>query len=268
MKRLRWRASVCVAVLLLATQSGCQVVLAADAAALQRVSQRVLAAAAPWCGRWAELDAQGMRRCVLPVRTVAAGDQGYAVSMLDSTLISEAAVRKLDEAQLAHVIGHEVSHFVLGHGRVRLQQQSPQLANHPLTDLMLAPAHAQTPASLPAQELDADALGSFLAALAGYPLRAGVQLWPAQLAAAMGVSPEASATHPSGAQRGASLTAQVQAWCKVLRDPRDAVPLPERLLPERLLPEADHRREDIVLMMQKLDADIACAGMAPTRAAT
>ena len=106
MHRLRWRGATLATLAALCASS----VGAVDAEAALRASQRVLQAAGPWCGRWAELDRQGVRRCVLPVRTVAS-EHAVAISAFGSVLLTDAIVRGLDGPALAFVLGHEVAHF-------------------------------------------------------------------------------------------------------------------------------------------------------------
>lgn len=259
----RWRGfglRLGAALLLTAAQGGCQVVLAADEATLQRVAERLRVAAAPWCGSQSELDVQGVRRCVLPIRSFAAGDLANAFSFFGGSNITTALLRQLDEPQVAAVVGHEIAHHVLGHGRVRLQQQAPHLASHPLTDL-LPQAHPDTPLALQAQEFDADTLGFFLAMLAGYPVDQALALFdrlPAALQAEMGGS---NASHPPVGARRQAVVTQAAAWCPALRSAGGNLPLPERLLPE-----ADYRRDEVQALARRVDADRLCASPAAASA--
>jgi metalloendopeptidase OMA1, mitochondrial len=131
-----------------------------------------------------------------------------------------------DDAGLAAVLGHEVSHAVARHGGERLSQQlvvqmgltavqtalaerSP-LVTQSVTALL--GAGASVGLLLPwsrAQESEADRLGLTYMAEAGYPPQAAHDLWVRMSAAAGGGKPpEFLSTHPSDATR----IAQIERW--------------------------------------------------------
>jgi Zn-dependent protease with chaperone function len=115
---------------------------------------------------------------------------------------------KLSDDELAAVIGHEIAHALLEHGRARMSEQvlkqagvSFAAAYFGLGDLgatALSNA-AQLAISLPysrRHEVDADLAGLELAARAGFDPRAAVSLWRKMAAASTGQPPQFLSTHP------------------------------------------------------------------------
>jgi len=124
-----------------------------------------------------------------------------------------------NEAALAVVVGHEVTHAVAKHGNERLSQGMLQqlggvalsvaLSNQPSTtqNLLMAAYGAGTEVGilLPFnrnQEYEADKFGLFYTAMAGYNPQEAIPLWQRMEAAANGQHPpEFLSTHPSEGNR-------------------------------------------------------------------
>jgi len=124
---------------------------------------------------------------------------------------------KLSDDELAAVIGHEIAHALLEHGRARMSEQvlkgvgiNLAAAYFGLSDVgtaALAQA-AQLAITLPysrGHETDADLVGLELAARAGYDPSAALSLWRKMGAASKGQPPQFLSTHPGNAQRIAEI---------------------------------------------------------------
>ena len=124
---------------------------------------------------------------------------------------------KSDE-DLAVVIGHEVAHVAAGHGNERLSQRllaaggafALQLGTGDMDSVdrrfLLAAygAGAAVGIILPYSryhENEADQIGLFYAAKAGYDPRAAIEFWERMDALKEGAPPEFLSTHPSGGTR-------------------------------------------------------------------
>ena len=119
---------------------------------------------------------------------------------------------KLDDDEVAMIMGHEVAHALLEHARERTGKT---VATRGLIELGSAlfglGGLGRGVADLGGQlltlrfsrddESEADALGLVLAAKAGYRPDAGVSLWQKMLAANKGAPPQWLSTHPSGDSR-------------------------------------------------------------------
>lgn len=126
-----------------------------------------------------------------------------------------------DEASLAVVVGHEVAHAIARHGAERISQQtglqgllfaggqliglSDMSASTQELTLQALGLGAQVGVLLPfsrTHESEADELGLYMSADAGYEPRAAIGLWE-RMAAASGGSgpPEFLSTHPSEGTR-------------------------------------------------------------------
>ncbi|HRG23634.1 MAG TPA: M48 family metallopeptidase, partial [Chitinophagaceae bacterium] len=124
-----------------------------------------------------------------------------------------------NEAALAAVMGHEVSHALLQHGNQRMSQGiiqqlggvalSVAVANKPqeTQNLFLGAygAGSQVGVMLPfsrKHELEADRYGLIFAAMAGYNPQEAIALWERMEKASAGQSPpEFMSTHPAEARR-------------------------------------------------------------------
>jgi len=127
---------------------------------------------------------------------------------------------KPTDAELAAVLGHEISHALREHARERVSQQMvtnlglsvlsiatgvPADLGSKLTDVMFTLPNSRT------HETEADLMGVELAARAGYDPRAAVTLWQKMGAADQdSAPPEFMSTHPSAASRISELQAASQ----------------------------------------------------------
>ena len=156
-----------------------------------------------------------------------AGNWAWEVNVIDSPAINafcmpggkimvvRGLIEKLQltDDELAAVIGHEIAHALLQHGRARMSEAVLKNVGVNLAALYfglgdlgataLAQA-AQVAISLPysrGHETDADLAGIELAARAGYDPRAAIALWRKMAAASRGQPPQFLSTHPGHADR-------------------------------------------------------------------
>lgn len=129
---------------------------------------------------------------------------------------------KPTDAELAAVLGHEISHALREHAR---EQVSQQMATSVGISILAAVTGSQASADLGSKlsqvmftlpnsrehETEADRLGVELAARAGYDPRAAVTLWQKMSQAGGGAPPEFLSTHPSAASRIADLQKAAEA---------------------------------------------------------
>jgi predicted Zn-dependent protease len=119
---------------------------------------------------------------------------------------------KLDDDEVAMIMGHEVAHALLEHARERMGKTMLTRGAIEIGSALLGLGGAgQTLASMGGQlltlkfsrsdESEADALGLLLATRAGYRPAAGVTLWQKMQAASKGAPPQFLSTHPSGESR-------------------------------------------------------------------
>ncbi len=119
----------------------------------------------------------------------------------------------LDDDELAAVVGHEIAHALLEHGRARMSEAllksvgiNLAAAYFGLSDAgaaLLAQA-AQLAITLPysrAHEIDADLAGLELAARAGFDPRAARRVWQKMAKAGGAQPPQFLSTHPGHATR-------------------------------------------------------------------
>ncbi len=138
-----------------------------------------------------------------------------------------------NEAALAVVMGHEITHAVAHHGNERISQvaiaQGLEIAGNIFTsgnqkangifNNIFAPA-AQVGVLLPNsrnQEYEADKLGLDFCAMAGYNPREAVPFWKRMSQAGGQKPPEFLATHPSDENRIAKLEAHMEEALKYYR---------------------------------------------------
>jgi predicted Zn-dependent protease len=138
---------------------------------------------------------------------------------------------KLNDDEIAAIMGHEIAHALREHGRERVSQAMAQSA---ITNIALAAAGgygaqinvanqlAQYVLVLPnsrQHESEADAIGVELAARAGYNPRAAISVWQKMMKATQGKNPpEFLSTHPSGETRIEQLSALMPAVEPIYRD--------------------------------------------------
>lgn len=119
---------------------------------------------------------------------------------------------KLNDDEVAMVMGHEIAHALREHARERMgKTAATNIGASLLTQLLGLGQVGQTVTNYGAQlltlqfsrdnESDADLVGMELAARAGYDPRAGVSLWQKMSAANKGAPPQWLSTHPSGSTR-------------------------------------------------------------------
>ena len=124
---------------------------------------------------------------------------------------------KLSDDELAAIVGHEIAHALLEHGRARMSQALLQNVgiNFAAAYFGLSGIGAQALAqaadvaiTLPysrGHETDADLVGIELAARAGYDPRAAVQVWRKMAALGGGQPPQFLSTHPGHEQRSRAI---------------------------------------------------------------
>lgn len=125
---------------------------------------------------------------------------------------------QLSDDEIAQIMGHEIAHALLGHGRERMSRALATQGGLVIgsavagTDLTgLAPI-ADIALNLPnsrAGESEADRYGIELAARAGYDPRAAVKLWEKMSTASKSQPPKFLSTHPSPTDRIQALNALV-----------------------------------------------------------
>ena len=125
---------------------------------------------------------------------------------------------KLTDDEIAQIMGHEISHALLGHGRERMSRAIAMQGGVTLGSIVagrdlsvLAPV-ADVALTLPNSregESEADRYGIELAARAGYDPRAAVRLWEKMGAASSNGVPVFLSTHPSPTNRIPALNALV-----------------------------------------------------------
>ncbi|MBT9567688.1 MAG: M48 family metallopeptidase [Thiobacillus sp.] len=125
---------------------------------------------------------------------------------------------KLSDDEIGQIMGHEISHALLGHGRERMSRAMATQGSLQLGSLIagrdlsiLAPV-ATVALALPnsrSAESEADRYGIELAARAGYNPNAAVTLWEKMSAAGGNGTPEFLSTHPTPGNRIQALSALV-----------------------------------------------------------
>lgn len=119
---------------------------------------------------------------------------------------------KLNDAEVAMVMGHEIAHALREHARARMGKNAATGIGASLLGQIFGfgdvgrtvthyGAQLLTLQFSRTDESDADLVGMELAARAGYDPRAGVTLWQKMAAVSSGAPPEWLSTHPSGNTR-------------------------------------------------------------------
>jgi Zn-dependent protease with chaperone function len=201
------RAFIALALALATARAG-----AATAESLATVQARLQRAAAPWCERLSERGADGVRRCTVTLK-VWPGDPVRALSFMGDVIVSQGLLDRSTEAELALVAGHELAHLVLGHPLTPAALASLPVEMRPLAERTSVPPHEDTPTDRLQLELDADRLGLFFAGLAGYPVQALAEGWPAFIGR-LPIAPQTGATtHPASAVRTGELREAAREFC-------------------------------------------------------
>lgn len=125
---------------------------------------------------------------------------------------------KLTDDEIAQIMGHEIAHALLGHGRERMSRAIAMQGGMQIGSILagrdlsvLAPV-ADIALTLPysrASESEADRYGIELAARAGFDPRAAVRLWEKMEAASGNGPPQFLSTHPAPGNRIQALSALV-----------------------------------------------------------
>jgi predicted Zn-dependent protease len=119
---------------------------------------------------------------------------------------------KLDDDEVAMIMGHEIAHALLEHARERMGKTMATRGAIELGAALFGLGQVgRSMADMGGQlltlrfsrddESEADALGLVLAAKAGYRPEAGVTLWQKMMSANHGAPPQWLSTHPSGDTR-------------------------------------------------------------------
>ncbi len=119
----------------------------------------------------------------------------------------------LSDDEVAAIVGHEIAHALLEHGRARMSEAVLKNAGINLASAYFGLSSvgtaalsqaAQLAVSLPysrSHETDADLVGIELAARAGYDPRAAVSVWKKMGSVSAGQPPQILSTHPAHATR-------------------------------------------------------------------
>jgi predicted Zn-dependent protease len=127
---------------------------------------------------------------------------------------------KLNDDEVAMVMGHEIAHALREHARERMGKNAATgIGASVISQLFGLGQIGQTVTNYGAQlltlefsrsdESEADLVGMELAARAGFDPRAGVTLWQKMGAASKGAPPQWLSTHPSGNTRIADIEANL-----------------------------------------------------------
>lgn len=136
----------------------------------------------------------------------------------------------LTDDEIAQIMGHEISHAILGHGRERMSQAMATQGGLQLGSILagrdlsiLAPA-ATVALTLPNSrnaESEADRYGIELAARAGYDPHAAITLWEKMTRATSGNQPpQFLSTHPAPANRIQALQALIPRMMPIFQQAR------------------------------------------------
>ena len=141
-------------------------------------------------------------------------------------------IRKLNlsDDEIAQVMGHEISHAILGHGRERMSRAIAMQGGMQIGSILagrdlsiLAPV-ADVALTLPnsrQNESEADRYGIELAARAGYDPHAAIKLWEKMSQATGNGPPQFLSTHPAPTNRIQALTALVPKMMPIYEKARN-----------------------------------------------
>jgi predicted Zn-dependent protease len=137
---------------------------------------------------------------------------------------------KLTDDEIGQIMGHEIAHALLGHGRERMSRAIAMQGGMTLgsivagRDLSVLSPVADIALTLPnsrANESEADRYGLELAARAGFDPRTAVRLWEKMSAAGSGAPPQFLSTHPSPDNRIQALNALVPQMMPIYEKARN-----------------------------------------------
>jgi predicted Zn-dependent protease len=137
---------------------------------------------------------------------------------------------KLTDDEIGQIMGHEIAHALLGHGRERMSRAIAMQGGMTLgsivvgQDLSMLEPVADIALTLPhsrAGETEADRYGLELAARAGFDPRTAVRLWEKMSAAGNGAPPQFLSTHPSPDNRIQALNALVPQMMPIYEKARN-----------------------------------------------
>ena len=135
----------------------------------------------------------------------------------------------LSDDEIAQIMGHEISHALLGHGRERMSRAMATQGGFLLgsivagQDLSVLSPVADIALTLPNSreaESEADRYGIELAARSGYDPHAAVRLWEKMTAAGGSGTPQFLSTHPAPANRIQALNALVPQMMPIYQKAR------------------------------------------------
>ena len=177
---------------------------------LRRIAQRIIPHAAAWNPRardwqW-EVNLIGSKQ--INAWCMPGGKIAFYTGILETL--------KLNDDEIAAVMGHEIAHALREHARERMgKSAATNLGANLLSQLLGAGQLGQTVIGGGAQllslqfsrddETEADLVGLELAARAGFDPRAGITLWQKMGAQNKGAPPQWLSTHPAGKNRIAEM---------------------------------------------------------------
>lgn len=136
---------------------------------------------------------------------------------------------RLSDDEIAQIMGHEIAHAILGHGRERMSRAMAMQSGMTLgsivagRDLSILAPVADVALTLPhsrAGESEADRYGIELAARAGFDPRTAVSLWEKMGAASGNGVPVFLSTHPAPENRIQALNALVPQMMPIYENAR------------------------------------------------
>jgi len=135
----------------------------------------------------------------------------------------------LSDDEIAQIMGHEISHALLGHGRERMSRAMATqggfligsiVAGQDLSALSPVADIALTLPNSREAETEADRYGIELAARSGYDPHAAVRLWEKMTSAGSSSTPQFLSTHPAPANRIQALNALVPQMMPIYQKAR------------------------------------------------